>query len=166
MAGATPRSGHQKDNLTTRLVCHDVSIMSCITLQKLLIKPHLLAAAQEEAVSQLHDVGLMDGCHPLTAKLGGVVEGELSDPATLIRRGDLQRLDHSLWGRNRRGQQTKHTDGKRSDLPRRFRSGRVRPGLSESQSASSAPLNVQGAIRRWEPPAGKNGGSITVGRPL
>ena len=105
----------------------------------------------------------MNGRHPLTAELGGVVEGELSDPATLIRRGDLQRFDHSLWGRNRRGQQTKHTDGKRSDLPRRFSPDR---GLSESQGASSALLNVQDAIRRWEPPAGKNGASITVGQPL
>lgn len=40
---------------------------------------HLLAALQEQAVAELHDVGFVDGGDLLPVVLDGVVERELGD---------------------------------------------------------------------------------------
>ena len=55
---------------------------------------HLLATAQEQPVTQLHDVGLVDNCHLLAMELGRIVEGELGNAIGLGGGDHLEALHH------------------------------------------------------------------------
>lgn len=58
-------------------------------------RAYLLTLLQEEAITKLHDVGLVHCCHLLAAVLGGIVEGELGNASTLLAGHDLQTFNHS-----------------------------------------------------------------------
>ena len=54
---------------------------------------HLAAAVEEQAVAELHDVGLVDRRHPLAPVLPRVLEREPGDPRRRLLGDDLEALD-------------------------------------------------------------------------
>ena len=56
---------------------------------------HPLAGGQEEAVGELHDVGLVDDGDPLAPVGPGVLEGVPAEPLGVFLRHNLQALHHS-----------------------------------------------------------------------
>jgi len=56
----------------------------------------LLAATEEEAVAELHDVGLVNRSHFLPIELGRVIESKLGNSVGLLGGDDLEALDNTL----------------------------------------------------------------------
>ena len=69
---------------------HMLSTMRSSILDVRILFGHLRATSEEQAVRELHDVGLVNGRHFLASVLARVVEGELDDP---LAAGDADRLD-------------------------------------------------------------------------
>jgi hypothetical protein len=57
---------------------------------------YLLTAAQEEAVTQFHDVGFVDSRHFAALVTRGVIESEFGDAARLFGCDDLEAFHHTL----------------------------------------------------------------------
>ena len=83
-------AGGVEDELHAAVVHDDVVVLDVGE-----VRGDLRAAVEEQAVRELHDVGLVDGGDPLPAVGPRVVEGELRDPGRGLLGDDLDRLHHA-----------------------------------------------------------------------